>query len=245
MRSIMTDLPQQSQPAGFQPTQWTMVVEAGDPAHPQHEEALSRLLHLYRPALSSHLIRRRRLQPEQADDVLQEFIVRKILQYNLPAHADRARGKFRNLLLTALDNFVRTRSATEDPCASLPESQDPYDDSLSPDESFDVPWARQVLHEAIRRMRAECQQTGRLDIWDVFESRVVAPALEGAVPVDYQTLVTRHKLESPMQASNLLITGKRNFERTLRSVISEYANEDEIEIEIVELRQILSRASVV
>jgi DNA-directed RNA polymerase specialized sigma24 family protein len=240
----MPDLPQQSQPAGFQPTQWTMVAEAGDLAHPQHEEALSRLLHLYRPALSSHLIRRRRLQPEKADDVLQEFIVRKILQYNLPAHADRARGKFRNLLLTALDNFVRTRSVTEDPCASLPESQDPSDDSLSPDESFDVPWARQVLHEAIRRMRAECQHTGRIDIWDVFESRIVAPALEGAAPVDYQTLVTRHKLESPMQASNLLMTGKRNFERTLRLVISEYANEGEVEIEIVELRQILSRASV-
>ncbi len=221
-----------------------MIAEAADPAHPQHEEALSRLLHLYRPALSSHLIRRRRLQPEQADDVLQEFIVKKILLYNLPAHADRARGKFRTLLLTALDNFVRTRSVTKDPCASLPESQDPFDDSLLPDESFDIPWARQVLHEAIRRMRAECQLTGRLDIWDVFESRIVAPTLEGAVPVDYQTLVTRHKLESPMQASNILMTGKRNFERTLRLVISEYANEDEIEIEIIELRQILARASV-
>jgi hypothetical protein len=56
--------------------------------------------------------------------------------------------------------------------------------------------------------------------------------------------VMRHKLESPMQASNILMTGKRNFERTLRSVIAEYANEDEIEIEIVELRQILARASV-
>ena len=176
--------------------------------------------------------------------MLQEFIVRKILQYNLPAHADRARGKFRTLLLTALDNFVRTRWVTENPCDSLPDTHDPSDNSLSPDESFDVPWARQVLHESMRRMQAECRQTGRLDIWDVFESRIVAPALEGAVPVDYRTLVTRHNLESPMQASNVLITGKRIFERTLRSVISEYAPENEIEIEIVELRQILSRASV-
>jgi DNA-directed RNA polymerase specialized sigma24 family protein len=240
----MSNFPQQPQPAGFQPTQWTLIAEAANPAHPHHDEALSQLLHLYRPALSSHLVRRCRMQPEQADDLLQEFIVRKILQYNLPAHANRARGKFRTLLLTALDNFVRTRSGTEDPCASLPENHDASDSALSPDESFDVPWARQVLHEAMRRMRAECQQTGRLDIWDVFESRIVAPTLEDAAPVDYQTLVTRHKLESPMQASNLLMTGKRNFERTLRSVISEYSNEDEIEIEIVELRRILSRATV-
>jgi DNA-directed RNA polymerase specialized sigma24 family protein len=240
----MSNLPQQSPAAGFQPTEWTMVAKAGDPAHPLHEEALAQLLHLYRPALCSHLIRRRRLQPEQADDVLQEFIVRKILQYNLPAHADRARGKFRTLLLSALDNFVRTRYATQEPCGSLAENHDQSDDAPAPDESFDVPWARQVLHEAMRRMRAECHQTGRLDIWDVFESRIVAPALEGAEPVDYQTLVDRHKLQSPMQASNILMTGKRNFERTLRAVISEYATEDQIEAEIVELRQILARASV-
>ena len=240
----MSKLPQQPETPGFQPTQWTLVAEAGDPAHPLHDEALSQLLHLYRPALCSHLIRRRRLPPEQADDMLQEFIVRKILQYNLPARADRTRGKFRTLLLSALDNFVRTRCAAEDPCGSLPESHDASDDSPSPDESFDIPWARQVLHEAMRRMRAECHQTGRHDLWDVFESRIVAPALEGVTPVDYQTLVIRHKLQSPMQASNILMTGKRTFERTLRLVISEYATEDEIEIEIIELRQILSRAAV-
>jgi hypothetical protein len=184
------------------------------------------------------------MQPEQADDLLQEFIVRKILQYNLPARADRNRGKFRTLLLTALDNFVRTRGLMDSPAAPLPETQDPSDDSPAPDESFDVPWARQVLHESIRRMQADCRQSGRLDVWDVFECRIVAPALEGADPVDYQTLVVRHKLESPMQASNVLITGKRMFERTLRAVIAEYADEEEIESEIVELRQILARASV-
>jgi len=240
----MSKLPQQPEPAGFQPTQWTMVAKAGDPAHPLHDEALSRLLNLYRPALCSHLIHRRRLQPAQADDLLQEFIVRKILQYNLPARADRARGKFRTFLLTALDNFVRTRNAGEDPCGSISENLDPSDNSPAPDESFDVPWARQVLQEAMRRMRSECQHVGRLDIWDVFESRIVAPTLEGAPPVDYQTLVNRHNLQSPMQASNILMTGKRMFERTLRSVISGYAGEEEIEAEIVELRQILARASV-
>ena len=120
----------------------------------------------------------------------------------------------------------------------------PADNAPSPDESFDIPWARQVLHEAMRRMRTECHHIGRFDIWDVFESRIVAPALEGGDPVDYQTLVNRHRLQSPMQASNLLMTAKRTFERTLRSVISEYADEDQIEAEIIDLRQILARAYV-
>lgn len=240
----MSNLSQQPDPAGFQPTRWTLVSEAADPAHPDHTEALSDLLNLYRPALNSHLIHRRRLHPEQADDLLQEFIVRKILEYNLPARADPTRGKFRTLLLTALDNFVRTRCIADEPFDPLPESSEPADESLLPDESFDVPWARQVLHEAMRRMRADCQHTGRLDLWDVFESRIVAPALEGAQPVDYQTLISRHKLQSPMQASNILMTAKRNFERTLRSVIAEYAGDNDVEIEIVELRQILARATI-
>jgi DNA-directed RNA polymerase specialized sigma24 family protein len=240
----MSNVSLQPQPGGFEPTQWTLIAEASDPAHPLHDEALAELLCIYRPALCSHLIRRRRFAVEQADDIVQEFIVRKILQYNLPARADRSRGKFRTLLLTALDNFVRTRTATDEPRTSLPETHDPSDGSLSPDETFDIPWARQVLHEAIRRMSLECQHTGRADIWDVFECRIIAPTLSGAEPVDYQTLVVRHKLQSPMQASNILITGKRIFERTLRSVIAQYAGDEDIETEIVELRQILSRAAV-
>jgi hypothetical protein len=240
----MSDSSEQPGPADFQPTQWTLIAEAGDPAHPLHGESLSRLLNIYRPALSAHLIHRRRLAPEQADDMLQEFIVRKILQYNLPARADRNRGKFRTLLLTALDNFVRTSAASAEECDAIPEQLDPPDQSRPPDETFDIEWARQVLHEAMRRMQAECRQSGRLELWDVFESRIVAPALEGSAPVEYEQLVARHKLQSPMQASNILMTGKRFFERTLREVICEYAGEEEVEIEIAELRQILARGTI-
>lgn len=235
----MASLSEQSDPMDFQPTQWTLVAKAGDRGDPLHEESLSRLLDLYRPALCCHLVRRRRIDPEQADDLLQEFIVRKVLEYNLPARADRTRGKFRNLLLTALDNFIRTQRGSQERLDPLSENMEHCDDAAGPEEAFDVQWARQVLQEALRRMQAECRQSGRLDVWEVFESRIVAPALEGVAPVEYEALVSRLKLRSPMQASNLLMTAKRMFERTLRAVIGEYCGEDEVEREIAELRQIL------
>jgi hypothetical protein len=182
------------------------------------------------------------MQPALAEDLLQEFIVKKILEYNLPARADRQRGRFRTLLLTSLDNFARSQWTDRRQNVSLGEDHDICDNDPAPGDSFDVPWARQVLQESLRRMQAECRQNGRIDMWDIFEARIVAPALEGAPPVEYDQLIIRHKLQSPMQASNLLVSAKRSFERTLRAVISEYADEGEIESEIADLRNILASA---
>jgi DNA-directed RNA polymerase specialized sigma24 family protein len=229
--------------AEFQPTSWTLVAEAANPAHPSHEEALEQLLHLYRPVLVVHLTRRMRMEPATAEDLLHEFIVKKILQYNLPAHADRSRGKFRTLLLTSLDNFARNQWTGCRQIAQLPDEQEICDDDPAPQSTFDVPWARQVLQECLRRMQAECRQTGRHDVWDIFEARIVLPALEGHPPIEYEQLIIRHKLQSPMQASNLLVTAKRTFERLLRSVIAEYADENEIDSEIADLRHILASAT--
>lgn len=233
----------ETQSPNFQPTRWTLVAEAADPAHPSHDEALEQLLHSYRPVLIVHLTRRLRMQPALAEDLLHEFIVKKILQYNLPARADRARGRFRTLLLTSLDNFARNQWTGREQLSPIPDDGEICSHDPAPDASFDVPWARQVLQESLRRMQAECRQTGRHDLWDVFESRVVAPALEGVAPIEYDQLIQRHKLQSPMQASNLLVTAKRTFERILRSVISEYADDAEIETEIADLRQILASAT--
>jgi DNA-directed RNA polymerase specialized sigma24 family protein len=239
----MENISSQPQAHEFQPTRWTLVAEAGDPAHPSHEQALEQLLHSYRPVLVLHLTRRHRMQPALAEDLLQEFIVKKILQYNLPARANRERGRFRTLLLTSLDNFTRNQWTGRRQIVSLAEDHEICNNDPAPGDSFDVPWARQVLQESLRRMQAECRQNGRLDMWDIFEARIVAPALEGAPPIEYEQLIIRHKLQSPMQASNLLVSAKRGFERTLRVVISEYADEDEIETEIADLRHILACAS--
>jgi len=238
----MEQPPSGDPPERFKTTRWTLVSEAADPQNPLHDEALAHLLALYRPALWSHLVNRRRIDPQKADDLLQEFILRKILLYNLMKHADRARGKFRTLLLTSLDNFVRTALGKHDP-PEIPDGWDPAYRAAGPDQEFDVPWARQVLQETLRRMQAECRHSDRMVIWDIFESRILSPALEGAIPLGYDQLVARHELQSPGQASNLLMTSKRMFERNLRSVIGEYTEENEIDDEIVQLRQILSGAA--
>ena len=68
--------------------------------------ALSQLLLRYLPAMRIHLVVHQRVADQKAEDILQEFIARKVLEKHLLARADRSRGRFRSFLLTALDNFA-------------------------------------------------------------------------------------------------------------------------------------------
>jgi hypothetical protein len=240
--NAMADSTPQNRSDTFKTTRWTLVSEAGNPQDPLHDQALDHLLRLYRPALWSHLVRRWRIPPPQADDLLQDFILRKILQYNLIQHADRTRGKFRTLLLTSLDNFARDAAAKSQGPGDFPKGFEPVATETDIDREFHIPWARQVLQESLRRMEQECRHGNRLEIWDIFESRILNPALQGTAPLSYDQLVARHHLQSPAQASNLLMTSKRMFERNLRAVVGEYADDDEIDSEIADLQEILSHS---
>ena len=91
-------------------------------------------------------------------------------------------------------------------------------------------------------MRAECQEKGRADLWELFECRVMAPALDGCDPPPYLQLVQRFGFQSAAQASNALVTAKRQFERNLAAVIAEterVTSEKDIQAEIADLCEIL------
>jgi DNA-directed RNA polymerase specialized sigma24 family protein len=229
----------------FRTTQWSLVERAAGAASGAtlRGEALSELLRRYLPAMKSHLVRRLRIEPDRAEDLLQGFIVRKILEYDLLSRADKSRGKFRTLLLTSLDNFVRTELGRPAREAASEVPEETPDDCAAPGSDFDVPWAQALLGQAIEQMCAECARLDRSDVWGVFDARVLAPTLRDEPPLEYSELIERFKFESPAQASNVLMTGKRMFERTLRALVAEYAaDESEIDAEIEDLRCVLSRA---
>src|SRR5262249_11922464 len=194
------------------------------------------------PAIKAYLTAKRRLTPDQADDLFQGFVVSKVLEQDLIAWADRGKGKFRTWLLTALDRYLisqwrrQTAARRAGPGAAAKPSQ-----SASPAEVLDLAWAREVIAEVLRRMESECAAAGRPDLWGVFHCRVLAPTLEGAAPLPYDELVRRFRFASPVQASNALITAKRAFARLLRAVVGEYADPAEVEAEIHDLRRILAR----
>jgi DNA-directed RNA polymerase specialized sigma24 family protein len=225
-------------------TDWSLVARAADVNVDVKRHALTELLNRYLSALKFHLTCHRHLSAEEAEDVIQGFLVSKVLEQDLIGRAQREKGRFRNFLLTALDRYAydwlrgqrkfnKSRGEKEEP--------EPSAAGPSPSSHFDIAWARQVLAETLRRMREECDGYSQTRIWKVFEKRLLSPLLDQSPIPAYEELVKELGFESPSQASNALITAKRMFQRNLRSVVAEYEpNTDDIESEIMDLHHILS-----
>jgi len=238
---------------GFPLTRWSLVARAAEVNPEVKREALGQLLGRYVPALKAHLVHHKGLPLEKAEDLVQEFVTDKILEKDLITRADKQLGKLRTFLLTALDRFVKNqlrdehakkRSPGNGAMVAFDERYDGLPIGQRPSEAFDVAWARSVISEALRQMRLECERSGRTELWGMFQCRVVGPILEGAPPVDYAQLVRRFGFRSPSQASNALTTAKRMYARALRAAVGQYArDEQEIEAEIEDLKQILARSA--
>lgn len=237
-------------PPGFPSTRWSLVRGAAAGETGLRLESLDVLLTRYRGPLLAHLRWTRRLARAQAEDILQSFLHDKILRQGLVAGADQARGRFRIYLLTALDRFLvselrrqnarKRRAAQEVP---IEEHAEAIGDPTPAVDPFDVAWARTVLDQAARRMQAECLAATRMDVWRLFEQRVLLPSLEGGSGPAYDELVRDLGLASPSAAYNLLLTGKRMFARHLQGVIAEYAGDRRgVEEEVRDLQAILSGA---
>jgi DNA-directed RNA polymerase specialized sigma24 family protein len=236
----------------FPTTHWSLVNAAGNGTESGSRDALSELVVNYLPALRTHLIVGRRLSADVVEDLLQSFVAEKVLEQGVISRADPARGKFRTFLLTTLTRFVASSFRKQKSRKRAPEKLVPIDDdetlavadpSPAPDHAFDVAWARQVLKRSVEGMRVACVAAARPDIWGVFEARILRPTLHQLPPVSYAELVGRFGFVSPSQASNVLVTATRMFERELRRVVAEYAlGEEEIEAEIQDLRHALHRS---
>ena len=231
----------------FPTTRWSLVVAAGDGSARVRREALGTLLKDYLVPLRHYLVRRRRIPPHDADDLLQGFVSEKVLRDELVPRARQSRGRFRTFLLTALNQFLagRARHAGRKKrlllagtsLASLASLPEPPDESADPAEAFEVTWARGVLDLAQRRTRAECESSGRADLWAVFQARVLRPTLENVEPTPYERLAVSLSLPSADDVYPLLTTAKRMFARNLRAVVGEYVRDEaEVDQEIAALR---------
>ena len=235
----------------FPNTSWSMVARAAHVRSSVRRRTLDTLLRQYLPVLRAYLAARRRISPDEAEDLVQGFLASKVLEQQILKRADPARGKFRTFLMTALERYAldewRKDTAAKrspaggrapDPLGDLAEADHPPAEAA---DLFDLEWARQAVDLAVSRMRRECQAGGRQDVWGVFEARVLGPTLHDAEPVPYAQLVLRFGIASPEQAVALLTTGKRMFSRNLREVVSEYAeDEHEAEEELRRLKRILA-----
>jgi RNA polymerase sigma-70 factor (ECF subfamily) len=241
-----------SSKVSFPATSWSQICRAGKTLDDDvRRQAVTAIVTRYLPPLRRYLVVHHRADEHHADDLLQGFLLSKVIDLQILRRADRERGKFRTFLLTALDHYVldeirkqaaakRRHDHSAIPLDAVSEAgQEPH--SRTAVDSFDIEWGQQVLGLTLERMRLEFEEAGRLDLWNVFHARILTPVLENVEAPSYQVLAEKFRFRSPEQATNLLVTAKRAFARHLRETVAEYAEDgDDVEEEIRQLRQILS-----
>jgi DNA-directed RNA polymerase specialized sigma24 family protein len=233
------------------PTRWSLVarLQTADPR--ARETALNELLAIYYPVMRKFLSAGLGFPPEAADDLIQGFVADKVLRKNALADARPARGRFRNFMFKVLKNYVldtlrKQRAHKRGPAVGpVPEAEALHNvpsADASLEDRYNLEWARHTLAEVFRRMRAECEVKRRPDLWEIFDGRIVQPLLAGVAELPYETLVARYGFQSPMQASNALITAKRMFKRLLHEVVRDTVETDaQVEAEIRELKRVLAK----
>jgi RNA polymerase sigma-70 factor (ECF subfamily) len=215
-------------PSSFPTTRWSLIGRAADSAQPGSREEMGELLEQYHRPMLIHL-RYKGFGQSQAEDALQDFII-TLLDKNLLSIADPQKGKFRTLLLTALDRFLVSRHRHEKAAkrspgklASLDAAEiDVPQEAPSAGLAFERAWALDVLAETLSRMQKECAESKDVARWRIFDERLIGPLLDGREATDYDQFAKDHSLENGKAAMNLLVTAKRQFARVLREVVGEY-----------------------
>lgn len=233
-------------PSRFPDTRWSLVGRAAGSDDLARQQALAELLVIYTPALRAFLVEGRRVPADLTDDLLHDFILDKILARKLVHHATQGKGKFRNYVLKALNNYVTTKLKREYKIRAMAleidESTIVDPTSLQIANRFDIEWVQQLVRDTLHLMELDCRERKRVDLWEIFYLRVVDPMLNDTEPADYEQLVKRFNIQTPRQAMNLLGTAKRCFNRHLRVAVGRYvSDENRIDEEIVDLREILGR----
>jgi hypothetical protein len=220
---------------------------------------LERLIRSYGPPLTSYLVKSRRLNPDVAEEVLQSFLLEKLIE---PAPEDNIASqflkrrkekpdvRFRNYLRCALRNYLydlfrKQKLATVNLDDIGEQVEDQQRDEIDELE-YDVTWANSLLNQACVAVRAECHIKKQPKVWDIFYERMIRPIETGLPPASYEDLCSLGRFEDPKKAANLYMTAIRKFNRVLRDIVSNYlpaegnASPKAIELELLELQKALA-----
>jgi DNA-directed RNA polymerase specialized sigma24 family protein len=237
--------------SAFPQTDWIRLAALREGGAEERQRVRGELFVRYREPVLAYL-RGRGTRVEQAEDLVQDFFLHAI-QHGLFEKADAARGRFRNLLLTALQHYAAKahraeRAQLRHPAGGfagadvgeIPEGVLPADHA-TPERAFLRGWAETVVRRVLAALQAEYAGPERRAHYEIFRRLMIAPILEGAEPPAQRDLARELGL-TEKEVANRLVTARRAYQRLLRAEIGTYSrSEAEIDEEIRELFAALNR----
>jgi DNA-directed RNA polymerase specialized sigma24 family protein len=188
-----------SQSGAFKPTRWTLVLRAVEERSPAANSALDELCRAYWYPLFC-FARRRGLTVADAEDATQGFFAR-ILQTEMFANADPAKGRLRTFLLTAFQRYLidfdkhrfalKRGGSSESLSLDAEEERDRLDvaDHQTPEKLFEQQWALAVLANTLSALDREWEAQGRADWFSALRQFLSFDPEE--CPESYQTVASR------------------------------------------------------
>jgi RNA polymerase sigma-70 factor (ECF subfamily) len=191
-------------PGRFNTTRWSVVLSCADSGieSAAANDALSELCKTYWRPIFAYICRRG-YSTQDAEDLTQDFFA-SLLQGPLLRRADPERGRFRALLLKALQDFLGHATEKRDTqkrgggvkfvswddwMAEAPSQLSISAQALNswtPEQLFDLRWAATVVEQALRHLREECQGKKRLRLFETLSPHLAVDRAD----VSYHNLAT-------------------------------------------------------
>ena len=194
-------------------------------------------------------LRRRGYRNADAKDLTQGFFHEVVLGHELIAKADQTKGRFRSLLLIALNRYLINAHNAETACKRIPPDKlvsldfvgsadlpEPLA-TAGPEESFNSAWVSAMLEATLEDVEAKCHEDGLSAHWHIFRDRVLQPILNRTDPPPLERLCEKYGVAEPAKASNMIVTVKRRFQDALRQRLRDSVlSDDGMREELRELR---------
>ena len=219
----------------FPKTDWIRLAELRDGDEVKKRQDLGELFKRYRSPVLAFL-RGRGHPAEQAEDLVQGFFLYAIEQ-RLFDKADATRGRFRNLMLTALQHFTAKAHRAEraqlrhpsggfagNDVGELPESVLPAD-LATPERAFVRGWAKTIVRRVLAVLQAEYAGPERHDHYEIFRRLMIGPIIEGGTAPAQRDLAGELGL-TEKEVANRLVTTRWAYQRLLRAEIATYARDE-------------------
>jgi DNA-directed RNA polymerase specialized sigma24 family protein len=248
VRTEDSDSGAQARGGVFATTHWSVVLAAGEGGKPQSAAALEQLCCTYWYPLYAH-VRLRGYNPEDAQDLTQEFFARLLAKQWL-SMADRERGKFRTFLLVALDHFL-TNEWHRANCEKRGGGQEAFSldgaaaerryllepvDLVDAARLYERRWALTLLDRVLERLRTEFSTTGNKERFDLLQ-----PCLLGdKTDQTYATLAAAWQTTEAAVKMKVNRMRRRYRELFLEEIAQTVSAPEEIQAEVRYLRTVLA-----
>jgi hypothetical protein len=222
----------------FLTTHWSLIKEAGSSDEQNNRALVSLLLNRYWKPIYCYL-RRKGYNNEQAKDFTQGFFHEVVLGQHLIEKADVAKGRFRSLLLIALNRYIGDVRERETAQKRMPKGQFVSIDKIDPPEipqsvtesaperTFDYAWLSALLEQVLEKVERECHEDGKDVHWNVFCDRVLHPIMDRKESPSIKEITAKYGISDEPSASNMMVTVKRRLQKALKQYLRESVTSDE------------------